>query len=145
MDLSERIQHVMTTRGLTARGWSDLALLTPTHVSGILRRLKEDPEATVEIETLAKLAAAAGVSFEWLATGAGNPTAVALNIPDDPKYPTRGRVIGAAALLGYPQAAIEAIMQVHNLPADPGTNYWLNLLMIRAEESVAVGANNKRR
>jgi len=81
----------------------------------------------MESRTLAALARAAKVSFEWLATGNYGPT-----IPEDPLYPSRSRAIAAAHIVGYSEAAITAVRVVTDLAADPGVDYWLTLL--RAKE-----------
>ena len=81
----------------------------------------------MESRTLAALARAADVSFEWLATGSYGPS-----VPDDARYPSRARAVAAAHIVGYSEAAITAVRGVIDLPADPGVDYWLTLL--RAKE-----------
>ena len=117
--LWERLQHVMSTRGLNASSWAKLADLPRATVRLAIQQKRE----SMESRTLAALAAVAHVSLEWLATGSFGP-----GIPDDPKYPSRPRAIAAAYLVGYSQATITAVAAIDGPATDPGVDYWLTLL-----------------
>ena len=106
--------------------------MTPSHVATIVRRLKANPSAQLESDTLAKLAQGGAVSLDWLATGEGQvlpsfPSADAelsrrirqtaerpeLDLDDD--YPTRKVVVKALrgkvepALLAWRAMATDAL------------------------------------
>jgi alkanesulfonate monooxygenase SsuD/methylene tetrahydromethanopterin reductase-like flavin-dependent oxidoreductase (luciferase family) len=130
MSLLERMQECLDTHGWTAREWARRAgLREPTHVSTIMRRLREgDSDRLVgDIETFAKLAEAAGWSLDYLILGRGSPHALTVEVRDDPRYPSRARVLVAAHWLGFSEAAIRALLE-HNPESDPGTDYWLRVL-----------------
>ncbi len=79
--LKERIETVLQREGITQRELSRRAKLTPVHVNQILRRLAQDPEASVETATLHKIADGGKVSRAWLVSGVGTP--------DDAEAPPR--------------------------------------------------------
>lgn len=58
---------------MTARDLSRAAGLSDSHVSVILGRIKRNPAADIERDTLMALAVAGAVSMNWLATGEGKP------------------------------------------------------------------------
>jgi hypothetical protein len=130
MSLLERMQECLDSHGWTAREWARRAgLREPTHVSTIMRRLREgDSDRLVgDIETFAKLAEAAGWSLDYLVLGRGSPHALTVEVRDDPRYPSRARVLVAAHWLGFSEAAVRALLE-HNPESDPGTDYWLRVL-----------------
>ena len=73
MSLLERIEHVLRTSGVSQRELARRAKLKDErHLGVILSRLRKNPDADIERETLAALAEGAGVSLVWLATGNGS-------------------------------------------------------------------------
>jgi hypothetical protein len=117
--LAERLERVMSMRGLNPSSWASAAGLPRATVRLAIRGDRE----SMESRTLAALAAAADVSFEWLATGS-----FGADIPEDAQYPSRPRALAAARLVGYSQATIAAVASVNDLERDPGVDYWLTLL-----------------
>lgn len=117
--LWERLQYVLDSKGLNPSGWAEAAELPRATV----RLAIKDKRESMESRTLAALAAAANVSFEWLATGRFGP-----NIPVDHVYPSRPRAIAAAYLVGYSDSTIAAVAAIDDVAGDPGVDYWLTLL-----------------
>ena len=71
-DLSERLRWVREKAGLSTKGLDAVAGLTKGHTSAIERRERLDPS----MSTLRKLAAALGVSLDWLILGRGTAPTV---------------------------------------------------------------------
>lgn len=69
-DIARRIQEEIDRQGLSARALSLKAGLSERHVGKILER---GSGGGAEGSTLLKIAAALGVSVQWLMTGAGTP------------------------------------------------------------------------
>lgn len=65
--IAERLRSARVRAGLTQRGLSRAAELSPTYVGMVERSQRVDPQA----QSLAKLAKALGVRVEWLITGEG--------------------------------------------------------------------------
>lgn len=72
--LAERIEALVAKSGLSKRQFSIKAGLGETHISTILRRLKEDPESTVEMATLEAIAKAGGIPVIELVDNTGEET-----------------------------------------------------------------------
>ncbi len=68
--VAARIDWILKTKGLSARGLSLAASLSQSHV-GQIRRGQIGVNASAEV--LAKIADAAGVDVEWLISGRGSP------------------------------------------------------------------------
>ncbi len=68
-----RIQWILEARKITQRELARRAGLNEPHVGLILARLKKNPEASIEHETLLALAKGGEVSPGWLLTGDGDP------------------------------------------------------------------------
>lgn len=131
--LLERLQEVLDDTGWTAKEWAVRAnLAEPTHLYTSLRRLKAKPDHQLDVTTLAALADAAGVTLDWLALGR-LPKLSARGAPD-PKYPSRSQAIAAARFMGIPEAAIARVATVDDLPLDPGTENWMQRLLLAANE-----------
>ena len=134
----ERIRWVMKERGWNESQWAKAAQLKErSNLNKLIRRLIARPgEVPGDIKTFVKLADAARVSLDWLLLGRGTPEIDSV-VPDDPKYPTRARVVLIGKLLDFPQAAIDAVLTFDAGPNDPGREYWLGLLLgKRAELSI---------
>lgn len=134
--LVERMQFVLDANDWSAREWARRAKLAEeSHVGILMRRMAKQPDRLAgDIETYAKLAAAASVSLDWLVLGRGTPNGLVVEIADDPRYPSRARVAAAAHWLGFGEAVIRAVL-THNEPAiDPGYDYWLRLLQLKQIE-----------
>lgn len=72
--LAQRIRAAQHLAGLTQSQLALRAGLARSHVSLILQRLERGgDEGTVKLATLRAIAAAAGVSLGWLASGEGSP------------------------------------------------------------------------
>lgn len=67
-DFYERLQHVLDAKGWTPGQWSQKAgLKSVSHVANMIERKSKRPAS----DTVALLADAAGVSFDWLMRGVG--------------------------------------------------------------------------
>ena len=72
--IEERLNWLLSKTDMTQRELARRSGLAETQISIILKRLKERPHS-IEVETVYKIAAGAGVRAEWLLTGHGTPTA----------------------------------------------------------------------
>lgn len=137
VSLLERLEAVLDEREWSAAEWSRRAgLKEPTHLSTFMGRLRKDPEATIDLLTAARLAAAADVSLDWLALGRGSQSGGFVKVEPDPVYPSRAAAIAGAIIVGYRPEAIARVKQVSHFAADPGVEAWLALL--RAENDGAI-------
>lgn len=102
--LAERLQKVWKESGLSQREISRRAGLTDVHFGLLLRRAKkkaeeasatadstdaDDTDVKAEHQTLRKIAAAMGLSYEWLAMGHGAPDQLAHDAPSPDPSGTR--------------------------------------------------------
>lgn len=73
--LLSRLEWVLSARDTSARQLSIQAGLSHATIASLIRGLKSDPStaARVEVGTLDKIAAAAGVDATWLKSGIGAP------------------------------------------------------------------------
>lgn len=124
--LAERLQHVMAATGLNPSSWAKLADVPRATVRLAIKHQRD----SMESRTLAALASAAEVSFEWLATGSYGP-----GLPDDARYPSRPRALAAGRLAGYSKATLAAIAGIDTLDHDPGMDYWIMLLLTKHLEN----------
>jgi len=142
----DRMKAVLGMRGWSRRRWSrEAGLAEETHVGGLMKRMESDPDRLAgDINTYTKLADAAHVSLDWLLLGRGTPNGMTIEVTDDPKYPTRARVIAAAHWTGiFGEAAIRAAL-AHNEPAtDPGAEFWLRFLQLHNVEPGSAGHGRK--
>jgi hypothetical protein len=136
----ERIRWVMKERGWNESQWAKAAQLKErSNLNKLIKRLIARPgEVPGDIKTFVKLADAANVSLDWLLLGRGTPDVDgATTVLDDSKYPTRSRVVLIGRLLDFPDAAIDAVIKFDAGDADPGRDFWLQLLLgKRAEFSI---------
>lgn len=65
--IANRLRGLLIKR--SARDLSKAAGLSDAHISLLIRRLDQNPNADVEVGTLLAIAQTADVSFSWLATG----------------------------------------------------------------------------
>lgn len=98
--LRERIELLATQAG-GQRELSRRSGLDERHVGVILSRLRKNPRADIERETLAALAKGGGASVRWLAEGEGTPDS-----DDDSRPPagTDSEVPHMGNALGWPDA-----------------------------------------
>lgn len=92
--LAQRLDALVQSSGLSARGLSLKAGLSGGYLGTALSRMRgrgEAPTSRLGTEQLAALASAGGASFDWLAFGNGNP-------PADPRANARRFESIAAAL-----------------------------------------------
>lgn len=74
VSLKERVEWIVENRcGGNQRELGRRAGLSGNHVGTILTRLRKNPDADIERETLTALARGANVSLQWLSTGDGEP------------------------------------------------------------------------
>lgn len=132
-DIAERMQQIMDWNQWSAREWARQAGLPESHLNTIIMRLRGDGKGT-NVTTLAKLAEAANVSLDWLWAGRGSPSGPITNT-QDPRYPSRGRVIAALRFLGedVPRGVIDALLAEAGFIDDPGVQYWWGRAKIEAD------------
>lgn len=126
MTAAERFRQIMDWTGWSAREWARRAgLREESHVNRLISRLENEPDAAVNVDTLARLADAAKVSLDWLWLGRGLPGAI-VEGSDDPRYVSRGKIISALWLMGYPPEVGESLLTENGFVDDPGVEYWLD-------------------
>lgn len=136
VNLLERLEWVLEEKGWKPGHWARLAgLKERTHVNTIMRRLRDKPESTLDMETAAKLAMAADVSLDWLALGRGSPAGLLIKPESDPRYPTRATAVVGARIFGWNESAVAKVLAVDGFSEDPGLDYWLALLKAEHEGS----------
>jgi len=134
VSLLERIESVLEETGWSASEWARRAGLPErSHVNTIIRRLRENNAATVDVQTLAKMADSARVSLDWLALGRGTKDGPYVRIDPDTRYPSRAVAIVAATLAGWRGAAIETVQAMNGFATDPGVQVWMGLLQAEHE------------
>lgn len=143
--LLSRIEILISAAGNMSK-LARSAGMTPSHVATIVRRLKANPSAQLESDTLAKLAQGGAVSLDWLATGDGQilpdititdaelsrrirQTAERPELDLDDDYPTRKVVV--KALRGKVEPALlEALQEVRfELDGEPPERFWYDELI----------------
>lgn len=133
----ERMTEVLSMHRWSRREWARRAgLAEESHVGTLMRRMEDDPEGRLagDIETYTRLAAAAHVSLDWLLLGRGTPHGLIVEVAEDPRYPSRARVLAVAHWGGISEAAIRATL-AHNEPeTDPGAAFWMQFLALKALE-----------
>jgi hypothetical protein len=131
----DRMRWVMKARGWNESQWAKAAQLKErSNVNKILKRIEDTGEISGDMRTFVKLAAAAEVSLDWLLLGRGAPQVASLSLPDDPKYPARMGVLLAGFFLGVSKEVLDAVVAFDPGPADPGTDFWLQLLLGKRAE-----------
>lgn len=142
----DRMHAVLKMRGWSRREWARRAgLAEETHVGGLMLRMKEDPNRLAgDIETYTKLAEAASVSLDWLLLGRGTPNGMTVDVADDPKYPSRARILAIAHWAGFGEATIRAALAHNDPPTDPGPTYWLQFLHLKQLELGSGQVGEKR-
>lgn len=139
-----RMRFIMELNDWSEREWCRRAeIKEPSNVNKLLRRMSEDPSrVSGDAKTFAKLAKAAGVSLDWLLLGVGTPTPESINFSGDGLYPTRPRVLLGAYVMGFPRAAIDAVLAHNELESDPGWEYWVRLLQVEQAKLAAPAAQH---
>jgi transcriptional regulator with XRE-family HTH domain len=90
VSLLDRLNETLQRLNLTQREWARRAgLADERHLGVILSRLRKNPNADIERETLNALARGAGISVAWLSSGVGSPdsddTSRAPSTTEDPE------------------------------------------------------------
>jgi hypothetical protein len=95
--LLDRLQSILDERGWSQRELSREAKLDDRHVGVIMGRLRKNPDAKLEHDTVAAIAKAGRVRLEWLSTGEEPRELRAatgeLTIERPDRYPNRAVVI----------------------------------------------------
>jgi transcriptional regulator with XRE-family HTH domain len=129
-DWQERLTEAMEARGLSG---SELARQTG-FTSQYINSLKaKDRGGRLPLDTARRLAAALGISVDWLTTGAGPrerlsdvfPTVRATEAASD-RYPSRAEVLALLSTTAEPEviAALRATVP-ENGDVDPGRDFWI--------------------
>lgn len=107
---------------------SEAAGRSPQWLSEFLIRSASNPEATFRQDTAEGLARALGVTLaELVGQDATDDAALPLDI-----YPARARAVDAARKLGFPEAAIQAVLR-EKRDDDPPAIYWFRRIEAEAE------------
>lgn len=135
MSLDDRIQEVLKKHGWSARAWSRKAGLGEATVTAIRTRLREAgadaDEVSGNVDTLKKLAKAAGVSYAWL-TGENKEPKVERDDAEPPAgdlYPNRTlalKVLGARLHPGARDVVESTVPADGDKPIDA----WLDLAKV---------------
>jgi len=135
--LPDRIGELAKERGWSMREFARRAGLPDGYVGTIVSRLRRNPASGIEMDTLEKIARAAGVRVEWLATGNGQKASdegprierdpsvgyseseapILANLPDWPELPAAARALDAAR--GVPAWAFEVLAYSNGLLTVP--------------------------
>lgn len=108
--------------------WSLSANLTRVHVNGLLKRLKKNPDAGVEVATLNALADAAGVSRAWFAQDVGRPDDSNVFVEQAYRYDSLRIVIENNPKRWSDEAIAAVKSKAAKADADPGEEYWFEQL-----------------
>lgn len=129
MDLLARLQWILDHRKLGQRELSRRAELDQRHLGVIMGRLRKNPDAALEHETIAALARAGGVSLVWLSTGKGAPeSSVVSRVEYDDRYANRAAVIELLAGDVAP-IAVERLRGYAFHGDDPSRAEWTKWLL----------------
>jgi transcriptional regulator with XRE-family HTH domain len=125
-----RLVDAMDARGMTG---SELARQTGFTSQYINSLRSKDRGARLPLDTARRLAAALGISVEWLTTGTGERERLSDVFPTMPRsdalvdrYPSRGEVVALLSTTAEPEviAALRAAMPT-NPDVDPGRDFWI--------------------
>lgn len=113
--------------------WSQRALSKAAGLNGvhIQQILSGYQTPNIAAKTANGLAAAAGVSPDWILNGVGSPGEEMVRpvVELDEQYPNRARAVAAARALGsVPEEAIEQVLSVQWKGADMTPDEWLDEL-----------------
>ncbi len=150
-----RLVETMDARGMTG---SELARQTGFTSQYINSLRAKDRGARLPLDTARKLAAALGISVDWLTTGAGArerlsdvfPTARA---PDGDRYPSRAEVVALLSTAAEPEVIAALRAAVPDDPeTDPGRDFWIkrakeltrDLRRIRADPDLGTVERNAK-
>jgi transcriptional regulator with XRE-family HTH domain len=107
----------MKAAGLTQAELERRAKLNQSHLGVAKARWLASKEHEIrEPRALMSIAEALGVTYDWLATGAGEEG-------QDP-YPTRPPVIQMARELGVEEVVLKGIQAIRCGRGDPGEDFW---------------------
>ena len=105
--LQERIEWVLEHRAEVVKNKSQWALKAGLARQHVVKLIERNVEDGVEVGTLRKLAAAAGVSSAWLIEGVGAPDDTP---PASDRYPNRAAAAQMARLAGLSEDAIAEVL-----------------------------------
>lgn len=104
--LARRIEQILKKRDISQRELSRRSGLKETHVGMILTRLKKNPGADIERETLAAIAKGGETSLTWLAEGIGTIDDPAVTYEPEARYSELERVLTARHVGAEVRAAL---------------------------------------
>jgi transcriptional regulator with XRE-family HTH domain len=125
-----RLVEAMDARGMTG---SELARQTGFTSQYINSLRSKDRGARLPLDTARRLAAALGISVDWLTTGTGGrdrlsdvfPAMPRADAPAD-RYPSRGEVIALLSTTAEPEVIAALRLAVPTNPeVDPGRDFWI--------------------
>jgi transcriptional regulator with XRE-family HTH domain len=129
-DWQERLSEAMQSRGLSG---GELARRTGFTAQYINSLRTKDRGARLPLDTARKLAAALGVTVEWLTTGEGPrdrlsdvyPVHVGASAPEP--YPSRAEAIALISSLVEPEVIAALRSTTPRDPTvDPGRDFWIS-------------------
>lgn len=109
---------------------------------GVLHRLLRGATTDPREDTIAKAAAALGVTARWLRHGEGDgPAATARTVEREDRYPSRAQVIALARARGVAAPLLDALaLEAHASDEDPGIGWWTDRLAALARADRRLGA-----
>lgn len=129
-DWQERLGEAMESRGLSG---SELARQTGFTSQYINSLRSKDRGARLPLDTARRLAAALGISVEWLTSGQGPRDRVSDVFPAvrygdavSDRYPSRGEVVALLETTAEPEIIAALRATVPDDPErDPGRDFWI--------------------
>lgn len=136
MSLLQRIEEICAMRGkdgtpLSYRELSRRSGLQQTAIGTMVSRLKRDPSTSVEVATLAKIAAGGNVRPVWLCFGEGKADAFVRDTLDH--NAERQAAIEMAYSLGASDEAIQIVSRMEAPPGSGAPSDWLHAILANDE------------
>lgn len=135
-ELLERINYILALRAedgkpMSLRALARAAGLAETHLGTFVKRLRDRPNAQIEVDTLIRIAKAADVDARWLATGEGSPLRH-VRATETGTDPHRALAVEVARQVGASETAIAWAMTLDPKKEQPAS-WWLARIMSRHE------------
>lgn len=138
-DWQTRLGEAMESRGLSGAELSRRAGFTSQYVNSLK---SGDRGARLPLDTARKLAAALGVTVDWLTKGEGPRERLSDVYPRAAEpFPSRTEAIALLASVVEPEV-IEALRAaMPNVESDPGREYWISYAKVLAKDLKRIKAD----
>ena len=123
--LWSRIEKILDTRRWRPVDLCERAGITPQSIATFKNRAAKDPQATMQMPQIVRIARAADVTVDWLV---GNDDTAGMYYEEDDPYPSRGQVIRIARSSGASEAALKELRREAFSEGDPGEAHWVKRL-----------------